>query len=258
MFGCLWFCSKASGWKKGLFSQGVLEKLKGLFFQIITGVSVKAIGYIRVSTRAQDENNQRLAIQRFAEKEGIEILTWYVDKGESRRKKWVQRPGARDMVEFLEKGGKDIVDAVIVFDLTRLGADMLDVLNLFNKLEKELGIRIISVHDKWLQMDDEKLRKLLIAIFAWVADMELRLRRERQEAAWAAGKQKGRPPKIKPREVEQYIAKYPTLSIADIAKIINADRKRKGKPEVSYWAVYKIAKKLGYTKVLTKKNGNRR
>ena len=184
---------------------------------------MRAIGYVRVSTKEQDENNQRLAIEEYARRNGIEILRYYIDKGESRRKKWTQRPAAQELIRFLETGGKDIVDAVIVFDLTRLGADMLDVLNLFNKLESELNVRVISVHDKWLQMEDEKLRKLLIAIFAWVADMELRLRRERQEAAWAAGKRKGRPPKVTDNIILRYLKKYDGLTKKDIWKIMVKD-----------------------------------
>lgn len=184
---------------------------------------MRAIAYIRVSSREQDEKIQMAAIERYAREKGIEVLRYYIDKGESRRKKWVNRPGAMELVQFLEAGGKDIVDAVVVFDLTRLGADMLDVLNFFNKLEGEMGVRVISVNDKWLQMDDENLRKLLIAIFTWVSDMELRLRRERQEAAWAAGKQKGRPPKVTDATLKKYLKRYQGLTLKAIWKIMRAD-----------------------------------
>ncbi len=148
--------------------------------------------------------------------EGIEILRYYIDKGASRMKPWRERPGAKEMVEFLEKGGKDIVDCVLIFDFTRLGASMLDILNLFNKLEKELGVKVISIHDEWLRTKDESLRKLLIAIFSWMAEMELKLRRERQQAAWEAGKQKGRPPKVPDEIILKYLKKYQGLRKKDI------------------------------------------
>ena len=135
-------------------------------------------------------------------------------------KPWKERPAAREMVEFLEKGGKSIVNAVIVFDFTRLGASMLDILNLFNKLEKELGVKVISVHDEWLRTKDESLRKLLIAIFSWMAETELKLRRERQQAAWEAGKQKGRPPKITNEELIKWLKQYRGLSIKDIWRLM--------------------------------------
>ena len=61
----------------------------------------RAVGYIRVSTKEQDENVQRVAIERFAKDNGIELLTFFVDKGESRMKKWESRPGARKLIEFI-------------------------------------------------------------------------------------------------------------------------------------------------------------
>ncbi len=171
----------------------------------------RAIGYIRVSTKQQDENNQKQAILKYATENGTEILEWFIDKGESRMKPWNKRPAAKRMVEFLESGGKSFVKYVIIFDFTRLGASMLDILNLFNKLEKELGVRVISVNDEWLRSNDESLRKLLIAIFSWMAEMELKLRRERQQAAWESGKQKGRPPKVKDEILLRYYKKYRNL-----------------------------------------------
>lgn len=168
----------------------------------------KAVAYIRVSTKQQDENNQKQAILKFARENGIEILEFYIDKGESRMKPWYKRPGANKMINFLESGGKSFIDYVIVFDFTRLGASMLDILNLFNKLEKELNVRVISVNDEWLKSRDESLRKLLIAIFSWMAEMEIKLRKERQEAAWESGKQKGRPPKVKDEILLRYYNRY--------------------------------------------------
>ena len=199
----------------------------------------KAVAYIRVSTLQQDERNQLLSIQKFAKQRGIELLKGlvFVDKGESRRKKWSERPGARRLVEWLEKkGGKNIVDYVIVFDLTRLGANMLDVLNFFKKLEEEIGVKVLSVNDEWLQSTDDKLRKLLIAIFTWMADMELKLRKERQESAWESGKQKGRPQIVEDEELIKIWNRYKSKGYSK--KVIWALSKdqyeRKGKRFLSY------------------------
>ena len=168
----------------------------------------RAVAYIRVSTREQDENNQRVAIEKYCREHGIEVLRYFVDKGVQRAKSWRQREGARKMVEFLETGGKDIVNYVVVFDFTRLGFNLRDIFSLFDKIEKDLGLRIISVSDTWLQIEDENIRDLLIRIFSWLAEMELKLRKERQQAAWEAGKQKGRPPKVKDEVILEYFRKY--------------------------------------------------
>ena len=213
---------------------------------------IRAVAYVRVSTKEQDEKVQINAIEKFAKENSIEVLKYFIDKGESRMKKWENRPAAKQLIEFLEKGGKDIVGQVIVFDFTRLGANMMDMLNFFIKLEKELGVKVISVKDEWLKTKDKALRQLLIAIFSWLAEMEWRLRRERQQAAWESGKQKGRPPKLKDGDLIYYLRKYPNLSLRAITDLINAERERKKLPKVSYYTVLAKAKKLGFQKRIVK------
>ena len=196
------------------------------------------VAYIRVSTSQQDERNQLLAIRKFAKQRGIDLLDIvFVDKGESRLKKWSDRPGARRLVEWLEReGGKSVVDYVIVFDITRLGADMLDVLGFFRKLEEEIGVRVLSVNDSWLQSTDENLRRLLIAIFTWMSELELRLRRERQLAAWEAGKQKGRPPIVSDEELVKIWNRYKGKGYSKKAiwAIAKEQYERKGRRFLSY------------------------
>lgn len=210
----------------------------------------RAIAYIRVSTREQDENIQRLAIERFCRERGIEVLQYFVDKGVERARSWRNREGARKMVEFLETGGRDIVDYVVVFDFTRLGYNLRDIFSLFDKVEKELGLRIISVKDTWLQMEDENVRDLLIRIFSWLAEMELKLRRERQQAAWEAGKQKGRPPKVSDKTILEYYRKYRSFGPKKYVWL----RLREDGYDISYDRFLKRLKRLIETKeVIAKK-----
>ena len=65
---------------------------------------IRAVAYVRVSTKEQDEKVQINAIEKFAKENSIEVLKYFVDKGESRMKKWENRPAAKQLVEFLEKG----------------------------------------------------------------------------------------------------------------------------------------------------------
>lgn len=171
----------------------------------------KAIGYIRVSTKQQDEEIQRNAIEKFCRERNIEVLKYFIDKGIQRSVPWRQREGILSMIKFLESGGKDIVKNIIVFDFTRLGYNLSDIFDLFNYLENELGVRVISVSDTWLQIEDEKIRKLLISIFSWLSEMELKLRKERQQAAWEMGKQKGRPKKVDDKVLIEFYNKYKHL-----------------------------------------------
>lgn len=159
---------------------------------------MSAVAYIRVSTREQDEDVQREEILRFAKRKGLQIIKWYVDKGESGAKPFRLRPQANLLLEEL-----DIVKpkTILVFAIDRVGRTMLDTVNTILELENR-GIKIVSVKEEWLQTLDSNIRKLILSILSWVAEFERRRIRERQLAAWEMGKPKGRPPvKLPFREI---------------------------------------------------------
>jgi len=209
---------------------------------------VRALAYIRVSTREQDEGVQRRAIEEFAAARGIEIVEWYVDKGESGAKPFSQRPEASRLLRELEERRPDVI---VAWSLDRLGRTMLDTLSTILELESR-GCKVVTVKEEWLQTLDDNVRRLVLSILAWVAEFERRRIRERQEEAWRQGKQKGRPPKITDEEVERYARRYPTLSVSALTAVINADRARRGLPPVSVWTVRMRLKKLGYARMLAK------
>ncbi|MEM4847686.1 MAG: recombinase family protein, partial [Thermosphaera sp.] len=61
-------------------------------------IRVKAFAYIRVSTREQDEDVQRKAIEEFAYRNGIEIVEWFIDKGVSGSLPFSQRPSSQQLL----------------------------------------------------------------------------------------------------------------------------------------------------------------
>ena len=140
---------------------------------------MRCVAYIRVSTKEQDEEVQRKAIREFAKQRGIEVVEWYIDKGESGAKSFRERPQARKMLEELETVKPD---CVVAWSLDRLGRTMLDTLNTVIKIENR-GVKVITVKEEWLQTLDNNIRKLILSILAWVAEFERRRIRERQEEA---------------------------------------------------------------------------
>jgi len=92
-------------------------------------------------------------------------------------------------------------------------------------------------------MLDPNIRKLILSIFAWVAEFERQRIRERQEEAWRQGKQKGRPPKASLEVIKQYLKKYPNLTLKDIWKIMKADGY-----SISYRTLLEKAKMLNQQK----------
>ena len=209
---------------------------------------VKAVAYIRVSTKEQDEMVQARAIKEYAEKNDIEIVKWYVDKGESGAKPFTERPSASRLLSELPETRPE---ALVAWSLDRIGRSMLDIVETVMKLERS-GLRVITVKEEWLRTLDPNIRNLILSVLAFVADFERRRMRERQQEAWRQGKQKGRPPKITLEEVERYINKYPDLPISALTVVINADRRRHRKPPVSYHTVREKLKQLGYTRKFIK------
>jgi len=185
---------------------------------------VRCVAYVRVSTREQDEEVQRSAIEEFARSRGIEVLGWYVDKGESGATPFKSRPAACKLLEDL---GKLRPECVLSWSIDRLGRSMLDTMNAVLELES-LGVRVVTLREEFLQTLDPNIRKLILSILSWVAEYERRRIRERQEEAWRQGKRKGRPPKITDEEILRYYRRYVSgmgLSVKDMWKIMVGDGK---------------------------------
>jgi DNA invertase Pin-like site-specific DNA recombinase len=180
---------------------------------------MRCVAYIRVSTKEQDEEVQRKGLEEFAKARGIEVLKWYVDKGESGAKLFKDRPSASQLLAEL---GALKPDCILVWAIDRLGRGMLDTMSTILMLEQR-GVKVISKREEFLQMLDPNIRKLILSIFTWVAEFERQRIRERQEEAWRQGKQKGRPPKASLEVVKQYLKRYSSLSLKDIWKLMKAD-----------------------------------
>jgi DNA invertase Pin-like site-specific DNA recombinase len=196
------------------------------------------VAYIRVSTREQDEDVQRSALDEFAKSRGIEILEWYVDKGESGAVPFKNRPAASKLLEDL---GRLQPECVLSWSIDRLGRSMLDTMNTILELESH-GVRVITVKEEFLQTLDPNIRKLILSILSWVAEYERRRIRERQEEAWRQGKQRGRPPKVSDHVIKQYYKQYVAergLSVRDMWKIMRADGH-----DISYDRLLKRIKRL--------------
>jgi len=199
---------------------------------------LKCVAYIRVSTKEQDEDVQRSALDEFAKSRGIEILEWYVDKGESGAVPFKNRLAANKLLEDLERLKPE---CVLSWSIDRLGRSMLDTMNTILELESH-GVRVITVKEEFLQTLDPNIRKLILSILSWVAEYERRRIRERQEEAWRQGKQKGRPPKVSDHVIKQYYKQYVVergLSVRDMWKIMDKDGYH-----ISYDRLLKRIKKL--------------
>lgn len=143
-------------------------------------MSVRA--YLRVSTDEQTTANQRPDIERLASAHGWTVDHWYADEGVSGTRR--SRPGLDAMMRDVRP-----CDVLIVWRLDRLGRSMSHTMGLVADLDAR-NVRLLSVGEPWLDTAGPT-RGLLVAIFAWVAEMERRTLVERTKAGLARAKAEG-------------------------------------------------------------------
>lgn len=150
---------------------------------------MQACLYLRVSKKGQHPENQMPDLTRIAAARGLTIVDTIVEKRSGAKR---ERAGLKQLLQGAHEGR---YTHVIVWSLDRLGRTMKGVIETVEKLDA-LNVRIISHQESWLSLDGPT-RPLLLAIFAWVAQMERERIIERTEAgietARANGKTIGRP-----------------------------------------------------------------
>ena len=127
--------------------------------------------YTRVSTAIQVDgyslDAQKDKLRKYAEFQDMEIVGEYSDEGHSGK----NIKGRQEFMRMLNdiEDGKDGVDFVLVFKLSRFGRNAVDVLSSL-QLMQDYGVNLICVEDG---IDSSKeAGKLLISIIAAVAEME--------------------------------------------------------------------------------------
>ena len=184
----------------------------------------KTIGYIRISTDKQDLKKQKHLLLEHSQKAQIlinEFIEIEMSSTQTKKKRRVE-----ELMEKLKPG-----DTLIVAELSRLGRNMLETLNIINSLA-ENNITIIFVRQPELSTVGLH-SKLLLAIYSYFAEAERDYisTRTRQglAAAKAQGKLLGRPKGSKNKkggrlddykiQIEQFLVLK--LSISSIMKMIN-------------------------------------
>lgn len=146
------------------------------------------LGYIRVSTEEQDTRKQRHLLLEHAQQQRI-VIDDFIEVEVSSRKTPQERR-ITELVNALNKG-----DHLLVAELSRLGRNMLETLNIINTLSDK-GIRITFVRQPELSTSGAH-GKLLLAIYSYFAEAErdyISLRtKQGLAAARAQGKLLGRP-----------------------------------------------------------------
>lgn len=146
------------------------------------------IGYIRVSTDEQDLLQQEHLLLTYAQQQGFQIDDFVRIEISSRKNLHERR--ITELFSRLMQG-----DTLIVAELSRLGRNMFQTLNLIGKLN-DLGVKLVFVRQPELSTTGDHA-KLLLAIYSYFAEAErnfISIRtKQGMASARSQGKHVGRP-----------------------------------------------------------------
>jgi DNA invertase Pin-like site-specific DNA recombinase len=156
-----------------------------------------AFAYLRVSTEEQTVQNQKLVLEKWAHEHQYQILDFFEDSAVSGKIPATQRRGFNEMLALVKTAQ---VDAILVYELSRVGRTFWDTLDAIKAIEQFTPLISCSPRESFLQTTEPSIRKLMIGILTWVAEREREMLVQRtkdgMERARAAGKGIGRPQKV--------------------------------------------------------------
>ena len=143
------------------------------------------IGYIRVSTEQQSLDNQRHKVLEYAQQHKM-IIDEFIEIEISSKKNQKVRL-IDELFEKLSSG-----DTFICTELSRLGRNMLEILNLIERFNQE-NIKLIFTNQPELSTNQNNaLSNLLLAIYGYFAQTEREIISERTKQGLAVAKAKGK------------------------------------------------------------------
>ena len=124
---------------------------------------MQVIGYIRVSSDKQDLQKQEHLLLKYAQRHEMQIDDFIQVEISSRR-----NTRERRIDELMNRLGEK--DVLLVAELSRLGRNMFEVINLINQLS-ECGVKLVFVRQPELSTAGPH-GKLLLAIYSYFAEAE--------------------------------------------------------------------------------------
>lgn len=191
---------------------------------MVVDTKQRCLGYARVSLETENIENQVLELQRFAESNNLDIVAVFKDVGVSGSRPALERDGFKQLLEASKLLN---IKTTVVYDLTRLGRDLFDVVGTYRYL-LESGYTVLFVkHPELNARPDspvsEALRKALLTMMGIVSELERALIIERTRAglerAKLEGKRLGRKPVDVPIDKVKYYLKK-GLSKKDVHRLL--------------------------------------
>ena len=142
-------------------------------------------GYVRVSTKEQNEDRQMVAMRELGVKDGNVIL----DKQSG---KDFDRPGYRRLMRRLKAG-----DTLVIKSIDRLGRNYDEILEQWRLLTKEKQVAIVVLDMPLLDTRQGRdltgvlIADIVLQLLSYVAQTEREFKRQRQAEGIAAAKARG-------------------------------------------------------------------
>jgi DNA invertase Pin-like site-specific DNA recombinase len=144
----------------------------------------KNVAYIRVSTEQQSLQNQKHKILEYAYNYDLKIDKFFEIEVSS-RKEQKERLINRLFEEL------NIGDTLLVTELSRLGRNMLEILNIIEKFNT-MKVNLVFIEQPELSTANSTLAKLLYSIYGYFAETEREIISERTKRGLAVAKSKGK------------------------------------------------------------------
>lgn len=145
----------------------------------------KMYGYIRVSTKEQNEDRQRIALLEF----GVPEENIFIDKQSG---KDFNRPAYNELMKILQKD-----DVLVVQSIDRLGRNYNEILEQWRIITKEKGAAVVVVDlplldtRKGRDLTSTLIADIVLQLLSYVAQTERVFIRKRQAEGIAAAKARG-------------------------------------------------------------------
>lgn len=142
-------------------------------------------GYIRVSTKEQNEDRQLIAMREFGVKDDYIIH----DKQSGKN---FERPGYQELVHKLKAG-----DTLIIKSIDRLGRNYDEILEQWRLLTKEKRVTIVVLDMPLLDTNQRRdltgvlIADIVLQLLSYVAQTEREFNRQRQAEGIVAAKARG-------------------------------------------------------------------
>ena len=146
---------------------------------------MKTYGYIRVSTKEQNEERQLIAMREF----GVAEENVIVDKQSGKN---FDRPGYKRMIRKLQAG-----DTLVIKSIDRLGRNYDEILEQWRYITKEKQVAIVVLDMPLLDTRQGRdltgvlIADIVLQLLSYVAQTEREFNRQRQAEGIAAAKARG-------------------------------------------------------------------